>query len=211
MDFNLWITFLAATVAISLSPGPGAIAAMGAGLSHGFRRGQPIAFGLLLGVWTQVIVVGAGLGLLLSSSELAFSLLKWAGAAYLVWLGIQQWRSPVSSLAAPQAAADEAPPKRRSLVLRGWGVNALNPKGTVFLLAVLPQFTTVSEPLLPQYAVICATFGLVECCVMSGYVALASRVQGLLRSPRQVRWMNRGFGSLLVVAGVVLGSFRRSA
>ena len=211
MEFNTWLTFLAAAVAISLSPGPGAIAAMGVGLNHGFRRGQVIAFGLLMGVWTQTLVVGFGLGMLLSTSELAFSVVKWAGAAYLVWLGIQQWRAPVKPLV--ETVADAAPDAhlRRTLFLRGWTVNALSPKGTVFLIAVLPQFIDAARPLLAQYVTIGATFGVVESIIMSGYVALAARALGLLRQPRQIRWLNRTFGALFVVAGAVLGMFRRSA
>ncbi|WP_338413797.1 LysE family transporter [uncultured Sphaerotilus sp.] len=210
MEFNTWLTFLAAAVAISLSPGPGAIAAMGAGLNHGFRRGQVIAFGLLMGVWTQTLVVGFGLGLLLSTSEVAFSVVKWVGAAYLVWLGIQQWRAPVRPLVAPAGEAASDDHLARTLFLRGWMVNALNPKGTVFLIAVLPQFIDAARPLLAQYLAIGATFGVVESLVMSGYVALASRVLGLLREPQQLRWMNRTFGSLFIVAGAVLGLFRRA-
>ena len=101
MDLSTWITFLIATVAISLSPGPGAIAAMGAGLNHGYRRGQRIAFGLALGVWTQLAVVGVGLGALLAASGLAFAVVKRLGVAYLVWLGIQQWRAPRSETPCP--------------------------------------------------------------------------------------------------------------
>jgi homoserine/homoserine lactone efflux protein len=211
MNFETWLPFFFATVAISLSPGPGAIAAMGAGLNHGFRRGQVIAFGLLLGVWTQTLVVGFGLGMLLATSELAFSVVKWLGAAYLVWLGVQQWRAPARPLVAQ--APDAAPPEHlaRTLFLRGWAVNALNPKGTVFLIAVLPQFIDAARPLLAQYLTIGATFGVVECAVMSGYVALASRVLGWLRSPEQIRWLNRTFGGLFVVAGTVLATFRRAA
>jgi homoserine/homoserine lactone efflux protein len=217
MPFSTWLPFFIATFAISLSPGPGAIAAMGAGLNHGFRRGQVMAFGLALGVWTQLLVVGVGLGALLATSALAFSVVKWAGAAYLVWLGVQQWRSPVSPISAPAAAdgpAREAgvqPHLRRQLFLRGWTVNALNPKGTVFLLAVMPQFLDVAQPLLPQYLVIGATFGAVECTVMSGYVALAARVLRLLRSPRHIGWMNKGFGGLFIAAGAVLATFKRGA
>jgi homoserine/homoserine lactone efflux protein len=99
----------------------------------------------------------------------------------------------------------------RALFLRGWTVNALNPKGTVFLLAVMPQFIDAHQPLLAQYLVIGATFGVVEFSVMSGYVALASRLLGLLRSPRQLRWMNRSFGSLFVLAGLFLATFKRAA
>lgn len=235
MELSVWIPFFIATVAISLSPGPGAIAAMGAGLNHGFRRGQPIAYGLLLGVWTQTAVVGVGLGALLATSALAFSVVKWVGAAYLVYLGVQQWRAPAVPMVVADAApgegaaggaaggvgagggaADQAGQGRagrglaRSLVLRGWGVNALNPKGTVFLLAVLPQFIDAGRPLLAQYLTIAATFGVVECLVMSGYVALAARVLGTLRSPRHIRWMNRSFGSLFVAAGAALALFKRA-
>ncbi|OQC05297.1 MAG: Homoserine/homoserine lactone efflux protein [Alphaproteobacteria bacterium ADurb.Bin100] len=98
----------------------------------------------------------------------------------------------------------------------GWTIdlntdrNALNPKGTVFLLAVLPQFIDAGRPLLAQYLTIAATFGVVECLVMSGYVALAARVLGTLRSPRHICWMNRGFGSLFVAAGAALALFKRA-
>lgn len=208
MEFSTWLPFFLATVAISLSPGPGAIAAMGAGLNHGFRRGQAIAFGLALGVWTQLLVVGVGLGALLATSALAFAVLKWVGVAYLVWLGVQQWRSPAAPVSAPDGEA--APSSTRgALVLRGWGVNALNPKGTVFLLAVMPQFLDTTRPMLAQYLTIAATFGLVEFSVMTGYTALASRVLRLLRTPAQIRWMNRSFGGLFVAAGAFLALFKR--
>ena len=208
MELSTWIPFFIATVAISLSPGPGAIAAMGAGLNHGFARGQRIALGLGLGVCTQLAVVGAGLGALLATSATAFTIVKWLGVAYLVWLGIQQWRAP----ARPLVARDDSAPLATTaqLVLRGWMVNAVNPKGTVFLLAVLPQFVDTAQPLLAQYLVIGATFGVVEFAVMTGYAALASRVLGLFRTPRQMRGMNRVFGSLFMLAGAALALFKRA-
>jgi homoserine/homoserine lactone efflux protein len=95
------------------------------------------------------------------------------------------------------------------LILRGWSVNAINPKGTVFLLAVMPQFLDTNAPLLAQYLTIGATFGVVEFAVMTGYVALASKLLSLLRSPRQMQWMNRIFGSLFILAGVALARFHR--
>jgi homoserine/homoserine lactone efflux protein len=208
VDLATWIPFFIATVAISLSPGPGAIAAMGAALNHGYARGQRIAFGLALGVCTQLAVVGVGLGALLATSATAFTVVKWVGVVYLVWLGIQQWRTPAS----PLVARDESAPQATTaqLVLRGWTVNAVNPKGTVFLLAVLPQFVDTTQPLLAQYLVIGATFGPVEFAVMTGYAALASRVLGLLRTPRQMRGLNRVFGSLFMLAGAALALFKRA-
>ena len=209
MEFSTWLTFFGATVLISLSPGPGAIAAMGAGLNHGFRRGQAIAFGLALGVWTQLLVVGVGLGALLATSATAFSVLKWLGVAYLVWLGVQQWRSPAAPISA--GTADAEPASRRQLLLRGWGVNALNPKGTVFLLAVVPQFLDLQAPLAPQYLVIGATLAFTDLVVMGGYTALAARVLAALKSEHHIKTLNRVFGSLFVTAGVLLASFKRHA
>jgi len=209
VELGTWIPFFLATVAISLSPGPGAIAAMGAGLNHGYQRGQRIAFGLALGVWTQLAVVGVGLGALLATSNTAFGVVKWLGVAYLVWLGIQQWRAPAAPLVARDEGAGQM--STRALILRGWTVNAVNPKGTVFLIAVLPQFVDTTQPLLAQYLVIGATFGVVEFCVMSGYAALASKVLGLFRTPRQMRGLNRVFGSLFVLAGAFLATFKRVA
>src|SRR3954466_10566122 len=104
MTLATWITFFLACWAISLSPGPGAIAAMSAGLNQGFRRGYITVLGLVLGIWTQVIIVVAGLGALIAASDTAFTLLKFAGAAYLVWVGISQWRASDRPLVAATPA-----------------------------------------------------------------------------------------------------------
>jgi homoserine/homoserine lactone efflux protein len=208
MELTTWIAFFAAAWAISLSPGAGAVAAMSAGLNHGFRRGYTMTFGLVTGIWTQVLVVGVGLGALIAASSLAFSVVKWAGVAYLVWLGIRQWRAPVLPLV---AAGGEAPTvSRRDLFVRGWIVNALNPKGTVFLLAVVPQFLDLSRPLLPQYGVIALTLAFTDLVVMAGYTALAARVLRALRSPGHIKAMNRAFGGLFVAAGALLALFKRA-
>lgn len=209
MELSTWLAFFAASWAISISPGAGAIAAMSAGLNHGFRRGYVTSFGLILGIWTQVIVVGLGLGALVAASSMAFLAVKWLGVAYLVWLGIAQWRAPATPLA---AKTDEGAVvvTRRSMILRAWMINAVNPKGTIFLLAVVPQFMNLSQPLVPQYLIIAATLAFTDLVVMAGYTALASRVLGALKSPAHVRAMNRTFGGLFVVAGSLLAMFKRA-
>jgi homoserine/homoserine lactone efflux protein len=158
LELSIWLAFFAASWAISISPGAGAVAAMSAGLNHGFRRGYFTTFGLILGIWTQVLVVGAGLGALVAASSTAFGVVKWLGVAYLVWLGISQWRAPATPMAARSDAG--AVVTRRSMVARAWMINAINPKGTVFLLAVVPQFMNLAQPLLPQYLIIAATLAL---------------------------------------------------
>ncbi|WP_425259467.1 LysE family transporter [Rubrivivax sp. RP6-9] len=208
MQLSTWLAFFAAAWAISISPGAGALAAMSAGLHHGFRRGYLTTFGLVAGIWTQLVVVGVGLGALVATSALAFQVIKWCGVAYLVWLGVQQWRAPARPLAAAQSDAAEVP--ARALVLRGWMINAVNPKGTVFLLAVVPQFLDLQRPLALQYLVIGLTLSFTDFVVMAGYTALAARVLGALQSVSAMRLLNRVFGSLFVGAGVLLSAFKCS-
>jgi homoserine/homoserine lactone efflux protein len=208
MQFSTWLAFFAASWAISISPGAGAVAAMSAGLNHGFRRGYFTTFGLILGIWTQVIVVGAGLGALVAASSTAFAVVKWLGVAYLVWLGISQWRAPATPMTArPEEAAVVT---RRTMIVRAWVINAVNPKGTVFLLAVVPQFLNLTQALLPQYLIIAATLAFTDLVVMAGYTALAARLLGALKSPTHIRAMNRTFGGLFVLAGSLLAMFKRA-
>ena len=208
MSFPLWLAFFAAAWAISISPGPGAVAVMSASLNHGFARGYFATFGLVLGFWTQLLVVAVGLGALLATSSLAFAVLKWAGVAYLVWLGVRQWRAPPRLFSAEAAALGAT--SRRRLVVQAWLLNAVNPKGTAFMLAVLPQFLTPGEPLLPQYLIIGATLTFTDLVVNAVYAALAARLLGLLRTPDRVRAINRVFGSLFIGLGVLLATFKRS-
>lgn len=209
MDFSVWLTFFAASWAISLSPGAGAIAAMSSGLNYGFRRGYFTTFGLILGILTQVVVVGAGLGALIAASTLGFTLVKWLGVAYLVWLGIQQWRAPAKAMVTVDD--DKLPVTRLQLVLRGWLINAVNPKGTVFLLAVVPQFLDLQQALAPQYLVIGLTLGFTDLVVMAGYTVLAAKVLSVLRSEAHIKAMNRTFGALFIAAGALLAGFKRAA
>ena len=209
MALSTWLAFFAASWAISFSPGSGAVSAMTSGLKYGFRRGYWTTVGLIAGILCQVMVVGVGLGALIAASELAFGIIKWLGAAYLVYLGWQQMRIDASPVTV--VAGQPADFRVRELVMRGWLVNITNPKGTVFLLAVVPQFLNLSAPLAPQYLAIGATLCLTDLVAMGFYTALAARVLKLLRKPRHVRWLNRAFGASFVLAGTLLASFSHHA
>jgi homoserine/homoserine lactone efflux protein len=208
METTTWLTFFAASWAISISPGPGAIASMSAGLNHGFAYGYVTIFGLVLGIWTQLLIVGVGLGALMATSATAFVVVKWLGVAYLVWLGIQQWRAPARPMVAVSDSRQLV--TQRALIAKAWMVNVVNPKGTVFLLAVVPQFISPAEPLLAQYLIIGATLAFTDMVVMAGYTAMASRVLGALKEPAHIRAINRIFGGLFVLAGSLLALFKRS-
>jgi homoserine/homoserine lactone efflux protein len=210
MTLETWLAFLVASFLISLSPGAGAISCMAAGLRYGFRRAAWNIAGLILGILFVLSIVAAGLGAILAASTLAFAVVKWLGVAYLVYLGIQQWRAPAFAVdaKAAQAALSASP---RELLVRGFLVNASNPKGIVFMLAVLPQFIDPAAPQLPQYAICGATLALTDAVVMSGYTLFASRVLRLLREAHHIKLMNRTFGALFVAAGAALATFKRAA
>jgi homoserine/homoserine lactone efflux protein len=210
MEFSTWLAFFAASWAISISPGAGAVAAMTAGLQHGFARGYFLTFGLILGLWSQLLLVGAGLGALIVASSTAFAVIKWLGVAYLLWLGIAQWCAPAVGLQAG-GDADSRVASRRSIVARGWLLNTVNPKGTLFMLAVVPQFLNPAQPLLAQYLVIGATLAFTDLVINAGYTAFASKALAALRSPRQMRWVNRVFGSLYIALAAMLATVKRNA
>ncbi|WP_027503054.1 homoserine/homoserine lactone efflux protein [Rhodococcus sp. UNC363MFTsu5.1] len=208
MAWQMWFAFFGAAWVISLSPGAGAIASMSTGLSHGLRRGYWNILGLQIGLLLQVVIVAAGVGALLASSALAFTVIKWFGVAYLVYLGIRQWR------AAPTEVSAETDSRRHSaaaLVTRGFLVNASNPKAVVFMLAVLPQFLDPTAPLVPQYAIIAATMIAVDVMVMTGYTGLAARVLRMMRSPKQQRVTGRVFSGLFFTAAAFLSLVHRGA
>ena len=208
MTWSLWFAFFAASWAISFSPGPGAVAVMNASIQHGFARGYFASFGLILGLWTQLAVVGVGLGALIVTSAFAFAVVKWLGVAYLVYLGVRQWRAPPLAVAAGGRAQSTV--SRRRIVAEAWLLNAVNPKGTAFMLAVVPQFLVPGEPLLAQYLVIAATLTLTDLVANALYATLAARLLGVLRTPARRRAINRVFGSLFVALGVLLATFKRA-
>jgi homoserine/homoserine lactone efflux protein len=207
MDLNTWIAFFIASCFISISPGPGAISCMSAGMRYGWRVAVWNIVGLMVGLSVIVAIIGAGVGALLMASSTAFTVLKWIGAAYLVYLGIQQWRAPPRLLTGTPGETAATP---HELFLRGLFVNLTNPKGIAFLLAVLPQFIDPAKPLLEQYAICAVTLSLTDFMIMNIYTAVAANMLRWLREERHIRLMNRIFGGLFVGAGAVLVSFKRT-
>ncbi|WP_059019711.1 LysE family transporter [Mycobacterium sp. M26] len=209
MQWDLWLAFIGASIAISVSPGAGAIQSMSTGLSCGLRRGYWSITGLEIGLMVQLAAVAVGLGAAVAQSVVAFTVIKWIGVAYLVFLAVRQWRIRPGDLGEQLNASADC--GRLSLVVRGFLVNVTNPKGLVFLLAVLPQFVVPTAPLLPQYLAIAATMVVVDLVVMGAYTGLAARLLRWLRTPRQQTIMNRTFSGLFAAAAVVLSLVRRAA
>ncbi|MGV0742741.1 LysE family transporter [Mycolicibacterium sp. XJ870] len=209
MAWQVWLAFFGAAIAISVSPGAGAIQSMATGLTHGVRRGYWNILGLEIGLMLQLVLVAVGLGAAVASSVLAFNIIKWIGVAYLVYLAIRQWRTATIDLREQVGKAVDG--SRLALVARGFLVNATNPKGLVFFLAVLPQFVVPTAPLLPQYLAIGVTMIVVDLIVMGLYTGLAARLLQWLHTPRQQTVLNQVFSGLFAAAAVVLSLVRRSA
>lgn len=209
MAWQVWLAFFGAAILISVSPGAGAIQSMATGLTHGVRRGYWSILGLEIGLMLQLTLVAVGLGAAVANSLLAFNIIKWIGVAYLIYLAIRQWRTATLDLR--DRVGKSVDGSRLAMVVRGFLVNATNPKGLVFFLAVLPQFVVPTDPLLPQYLAIGLTMILVDLVVMGLYTGLAARLLQWLHTPRQQTVLNRVFSGLFATAAVVLSLVRRTA
>ena len=206
MTFEWWLTYLITTIILSLSPGSGAINTMSTAISHGYRNTFASIAGLQTGLTIHIVLVGIGLGTLFSRSVMAFEILKWAGAAYLIWLGIQQWRAAGSIDLSTQTHSQP----RRKLFKRAVLVNLTNPKSIVFLAALFPQFINPAVPQVMQYLTLGATTVVVDVIVMIGYATLATRIAKWIKEPHQVKALNRVFGSLFVLVAALLASARHA-
>lgn len=208
MSFQVWFAFMLACWAISVSPGAGAIASMSSGLNYGFRHGYWNALGLQIALLIQILIVAAGIGVLFATTPLAFQIVKWFGVAYLMYLAYQQWNTPIKAI---QIEHEQKNKSALTLVFHGFVVNMSNPKAIVFLLAVLPQFLDLSRPQAPQYSIMAITMVTIDLIVMAGYTGLASKVLRLLRSPRQQKYLNRGFAVMFSCAALLLSAIQQSS
>ncbi|MBA5808838.1 homoserine/homoserine lactone efflux protein [Morganella morganii] len=206
MTFEWWFAYLMTSVIVSLSPGSGAINSMTTSVNHGYRGAAAAIAGLQTGLSLLIILVGVGLGTLLSQSVLAFEILKWAGAAYLIWLGVCQWRA-AGTIALNTLTATQS---RKKLYQNSVLVNISNPKSIVFLAALFPQFIIPHQPQLIQYLILGITTVIADTIVMTGYAVLARKIAVFIKSPEQTRAMNKVFGSLFMLVGALL-AFTRPA
>nr|WP_256939857.1 LysE family transporter [Arthrobacter sp. BF1] len=188
---------------ISLTPGAGAINTMSNALTAGFRRSIWGIMGQQLALIIHVIIVAAGVGIIVSNSPVLFMLIRYVGAAYLVYLGVRKL------LAKAEKVHDDAAPAAVesgfSMFRRGLWVNLLNPKAIVFFLAFMPQFIRPSEPLLPQYVILTATVVVIDIIVMWFiFAAGAKQLKHLTASERGQLILNRIFGLLFIAVGILL-------
>ncbi|MDJ0386657.1 LysE family translocator [Roseomonas sp. E05] len=203
MPVETWIAFLAAASVMLLIPGPTVLLVIGQSLGGGRRAALPLVAGVAAGDLVAMSLSLAGLGALLSASAALFTALKWAGAAYLVYLGLRLWRAPV-------AAAGAAPVAARDAWRQAFLVTALNPKSIAFFVAFVPQFLDAGRPFLPQAAILVASFVVLAALNALFYALAAGRLSGAVRRPGLRRALNRLGGGVLIGAGLATATLRRA-
>ena len=204
MSFESWAAFAAATAILLMIPGPTILLVVSYALGQGWRTAFPMAVGVALGDFTAMTLSVLGLGALLATSATIFTLLKWAGAAYLVWLGVKLFRAGGTLDARPREDATSAP----RMLAHAWLVTALNPKSLTFFVAFLPQFLDPARDFWTQMLIFEATFVTLAFANAFGYALLASRARGVVRNPRAIGLFNKIGGSLLIGAGIATVALR---
>lgn len=215
MALHTWLAFAMAAILIAVSPGSGAVLSMSHGASYGLRQTSVTIFGLQLGLLLVLLIAGAGVGSLLLASSVAFNIIKITGACYLIYLGWRQWSTPITTPPNPQEnilPAQRLPRvlSARQRCLAGFLTNITNPKGIIFMVAILPQFISPQRPLAPQLALMAVTMSAVDLCIMHGYAWAASSLRRAMAGARFQQIQQRFFGGLLMLIGAGLLLVKRS-
>jgi homoserine/homoserine lactone efflux protein len=207
MSLELWLVYCAAAIGLSLTPGPNGLLSLTHGACFGVRSTVYTVLGGAVGFFLVIAASLAGMGALLAASERAFTIAKWIGAAYLVYLGVRVWRAPapVISLAPRDLASGEAKPLR--MFNQGLLVAVSNPKALIFFTAFLPQFMESGVPYFVQLAALGGTFVVVEIVYELLLAAMAQRIAPWLA--RHGRWFNRAAGTTFVGIGAALTTASR--
>ena len=197
MTLESWAAFTAASAVLLIIPGPTVLLVVSYALGQGWRTVLPMTVGVALGDFTAMTLSMLGLGALLATSATLFTILKWAGAAYLVYLGIRLWRAGGTLDAAPRTDAVSA----AKMLGHAWLVTALNPKSITFFVAFLPAFLDPKADFLTQMVVFETTFLVLAFANAFGYALVAARARGFVANPRAIGVVNKVGGGLLVGAG----------
>lgn len=209
MNTTTLLLFSAVALVAIATPGPTVLLALANGSRYGLR---PAIAGMLGAVTSDFVLVGAvalGLGALLAASEFWFTVLKYAGAVYLAWLGWRLLRSK-GGLEVPCEGRPVAGAQGRSIFTKCFLVAVTNPKGYLFCSALLPQFIDPAAAQAPQYLAIALVFGALDFCVMFVYAFVGARAVRLLKASA-VRWLDRTCGAALLTLACSLALYRKSS
>lgn len=206
MSLDHWLAFVAASSVLLAIPGPTVLLVVSYALGHGRKPAAAIVAGVALGDLTAMTASMLGLGAILATSAAIFTVLRWIGGAYLVYLGIKLWRAPVGSV----PDEDVPPVSPRRMLAHTYAVTALNPKGILFFVAFVPQFLDAARPFWSQVVMLEATFVTLATLNATLFALVAATARRTLRQPRAQRAVNRTGGSLLIGAGLFAIAWRQA-
>jgi threonine/homoserine/homoserine lactone efflux protein len=209
MSIDHWLAFAGASAILVAIPGPTVLLVISYALAHGRKSAMATVLGVGLGDFTSMTCSMVGLGAFLLTSATLFTVLKWIGAAYLIYMGIKLWRAPIGSGVGAEANA-QAETKPWRIFLHAYVVTALNPKGIIFFIAFLPQFLNTAQPILPQMLLFEATFLVLAIGNASLYALMAAAARQTIRRPAVQRSVNRVGGTLLIGAGLLAIGWRHA-
>jgi len=208
MDIQIWLAFVAASTAMLLIPGPTVLLVLSYAISQGKRVALAMVAGVALGDLIALSLSLLGLGALVLASATLFLVLKWAGAAYLVYLGVKLFRTAPGAAIATMTEVPQMAPAR--VFAHAATVTALNPKSIVFFIAFVPQFIVVDQALAPQFAILIATFVGLAVLNALAYALLADRLRARITRPGVLTWFSRAGGAALVAMGVATAALKRA-
>jgi threonine/homoserine/homoserine lactone efflux protein len=203
---TLYPVFLLVAATTVLSPGPGVVMTLTNSLRHGFRGTFAGIVGISFGAFAVAALSATGLGVLLAASATAFTVMKYLGATYLVYLGVRLWRAPAVRLDGSRSSVRTGSGRR---FLEGLTLQLTNPKAIFFFLSVFPQFVDHSRPGGRQFALLVLTYSALVVLIHSGYALTAERARGWLTSERGGKALNRLGGATFVFFGAAMASARR--
>ena len=206
MSFETWAAFAAASAILLVIPGPTILLVVSYALGQGWRAALPMSVGVALGDFTAMTLSMLGVGALLAASATVFTILKWAGAAYLIYLGVKLFRAGGTLNATPRKDSTTA----AKMAAHAWLVTALNPKSITFFVAFLPQFLDRHGDFWTQMLIFETTFLVLAFANAFGYALVASRARDAFASERTIRLFNRTGGTLLIGAGIATAAARAS-
>lgn len=209
MTLELWLAFVAASAVLLLIPGPTVLLVLSYALSQGRRVAVASALGVALGDLTAMTASLLGLGALVMASATVFQVLKWVGAAYLVWMGVQLLRKGGHAVPDTGALPPAIPAGR--VFRHAAAVTALNPKSIAFFIAFVPQFLRPEAALAPQFALLIATFVSLGALNALAYALLADRLRRAIARPGILTLLTRAGGVTLIGMGVLTATLRRAS
>jgi threonine/homoserine/homoserine lactone efflux protein len=207
MNIEIWIPFVFAATLILIIPGPTIILVISQAVTHGPKSVVPLVAGVLFGDFTAMTLSLLGLGALLSVSAALFTIFKWIGAVYLIFLGIKLWRLNPKNSSISFSTEDTS---ARSLFKSSFIVTALNPKGIAFFVAFLPQFIDPLKPVFTQFLLLGGTFLFLAMINATLYALFAGRLGETMKKRNVRKWFNRCGGSALIGAGIFTAGMQRS-